>query len=155
MMCAPSVSPARPAPSSGASPRGHIVTSAMSVTTASRHTPIANPCAAGVLKVCLGLIPLTLRCLGDAKIGAPDSCRLSVAVGLAIAYLAGAFDGERTFSAPEFVAEANREGAGLTSRCEGAITFVCYRAANVVLRVESDDPLQLARIEAAIRGMER
>lgn len=134
-----------------------------------------------------------------------------MAVGLAVAYLAGAFDGERTFSAPEFVTDANREGAGLAlgeplqavggtseifaveltegapasehegeegrghehgaaslviaddsdaaiaefTRCEGAISFICYRAANVVLRVESDDPLQLARIEAAIRGLAR
>jgi hypothetical protein len=33
------------------------------------------------------------------------------------------------------------------------ISFLCYCAANVVLRVESDDPLQLARIEATFRGL--
>lgn len=41
------------------------------------------------------------------------------------------------------------------SRCENAVTLICFRAANAVLIIENEaDPQNLARIEAAIRGLE-
>ena len=130
------------------------------------------------------------------------------AIGLAAVGCGG---GERTFTAPEFVAEANRKGAALElgapltvaagddevygiaiasgdgeghereqpgaaeehgggslrvsedaaaaqdehARCESAASLICYRAANVVLIFEPGTSARdLARIEAAIRGME-
>src|SRR5687767_10166061 len=134
-------------------------------------------------------------------------------VGVVVAYLAGAFDEEKTFTAEEFVAAANEEGATMTlgaalvapgqtheiydlelsgeeehdaedgdadeegegghahdaaslvvtenadaavaefRRCEGAISFVCYRAANITLRVESEDPAQLAQLNAVFTAL--
>ena len=138
--------------------------------------------------------------------------RISIAlVALAAAAASGCGDDERTFTAPEFVAEANRNGAALElgaalavtesddevygiaidergedeharedsaesgehgggslritedsgaaedehARCESAASLICYRAANVVLILEPGVPAaDLARVEAAIRGME-
>lgn len=40
-------------------------------------------------------------------------------------------------------------------RCEGAVSFLCYRAANAVLIVEAEiEPDELERIGAAIRSLE-
>jgi hypothetical protein len=133
----------------------------------------------------------------------------------AAALLAGCGSDERSFSADEFVAEANRNGAHLElgvplstsdtgdelyalevgssdepvkeqglpedhgelehehaggslrvsdstedaeaeySRCEGAATLLCYRAANVVVILEEGaEPRDLRALETAIRAME-
>jgi hypothetical protein len=133
---------------------------------------------------------------------------------LALAATGGALvgcEGERSFSAEEFVEAANERGAGLElgepllatdpeaevyavrlaedadhegepatgeaevghghgggslivagsdaealaeyRRCEGAVTIHCYRAANVVLRVEADDPAELDRLRVAVAAL--
>jgi hypothetical protein len=135
------------------------------------------------------------------------SLATALATFAAATLAAGCGDGERTFTAPEFVAEANRNGAALElgapltvaagddevygiaiasrggngraeatgehgggslrvtdddaaaadehARCESAASLICYRAANVVLIFEPGTAARdLARVEAAIRGME-
>jgi hypothetical protein len=133
----------------------------------------------------------------------------------AAALLAGCGSDERSFSAEEFVAEANRNGARLElgvplsasdtgdelyalevghgdepvkqqglpedaggsepehaggslrvsesaedaeaeyNRCEGAVTLLCYRAANVVVILEEGaEPGDLRAVESAIRALE-
>jgi hypothetical protein len=141
-----------------------------------------------------------------------QTARVSIALPvLVLAAAAGGCGGdERTFTAPEFIADANRNGAALElgapltvtagddevygvavagrgeeehgaaageahehgggslritddadaaqdehARCESTASLICYRAANVVLILEPGVPARdLARVEAAIRGME-
>jgi hypothetical protein len=52
------------------------------------------------------------------------------------------------------VSEDAEAGAAEYDRCEQAVTLTCFRAANVVLRLEGGTPDEVARIEDALRAME-
>lgn len=63
--------------------------------------------------------------------------------------------GEHSERGASLVLAANTETAiDEYDRCESAVSLICYRAANAVLILDDDDPATLARIEAAIRGLE-
>ena len=40
------------------------------------------------------------------------------------------------------------------SRCETAVSLICFRVANCVLTLTDDDPETLAKVETAVRAME-
>jgi hypothetical protein len=52
------------------------------------------------------------------------------------------------------VSEDAEAGAAEFDRCERAVTLTCFRAANVVLRLEGGTPDEVARIEDAVSAME-
>ena len=52
------------------------------------------------------------------------------------------------------VAESEELALEEFSRCETAVTLICFRVANCVLTLGDDDPETLAKLEAAVRAME-
>jgi hypothetical protein len=52
------------------------------------------------------------------------------------------------------VADDLEDGQAEYERCEGAASLTCYRAANVVLRLEDVSPEQRAQIDGAFAALE-
>ena len=52
------------------------------------------------------------------------------------------------------VAEDPEGGEAEYARCEGAVDLICYRAANVVLRLEEITPEQQAQLDETFRELE-
>lgn len=52
------------------------------------------------------------------------------------------------------VAADAEAGSAEFERCEAAASLVCFRAANVVVRLEGATPDEIARLESAVRAME-
>lgn len=52
------------------------------------------------------------------------------------------------------VSESTEVAQAELARCENAVTLVCFRAGNVVLRLEDPGPEEVDRMTAAVRAME-
>jgi hypothetical protein len=52
------------------------------------------------------------------------------------------------------VADGVEEGEAEFARCESAASLICYRAANVVVRLEEVGPEQGAQLEEALKALE-
>ena len=69
---------------------------------------------------------------------------------VALASSATQVHGGGSLSVSEDIAAAEAEHG----RCESAATLICYRASNVVLRLEEVSPAQQEQIESAFRALE-
>lgn len=134
---------------------------------------------AGFAIACLALAPLTAGCGGERELDAEQAveelnqggARLELGASLQTAAEGPevrviSFDDGSGGASPE-AASGREPGSGALvvlddveaaeaefRRCEGAVSFICFRAANTVLRFEGLSPEEQARITASLQALD-